>query len=137
MLDAWTLRVASKVARQQKDGSWLYVIDVSMREASVSPDLFRARAPRRPRLQYHKPSPKLVYHNASWRSMARLQKTSPWAKLKGGSARAIFDGDTDTTVAYAVVMAVLHLGVHVGQIQFIAKSLLQDAYAESWTPLTK
>ena len=42
--------------------------------------------------------------------------------------------DTDTTVAYALVMAVSHLGVHVGQVQFIAKGLLQEAYKESWTP---
>jgi hypothetical protein len=42
--------------------------------------------------------------------------------------------DTDTTIAYALVMAVSHLGAHVGQIQFITKSLLREAYKESWTP---
>jgi len=42
--------------------------------------------------------------------------------------------DTDTTIASALVGAASHLAVHVGQIQFIAKSLLQDAYMESWTP---
>ena len=45
--------------------------------------------------------------------------------------------DTDTTIAYALVMAVSHLGVHVGQIQFITKSLLRGAYKESWTPPRK
>jgi hypothetical protein len=42
--------------------------------------------------------------------------------------------DTDTTVAYALVMAVSHLGLHVGQIQFIAKSILKDRYQVAWTP---
>ena len=45
--------------------------------------------------------------------------------------------DTDTTIAYALVMAVSHLGVHVGQIQLITKALLQGAYKESWTPPAK
>ncbi len=36
----------------------------------------------------------------------------------------------DTTVAYALIMAVSHLGLHLGQVQFIAKSLLQDRYRE-------
>jgi Protein of unknown function (DUF1572) len=45
--------------------------------------------------------------------------------------------DTDTTIAYAIVMAVSHLGVHVGQIQFITKSLLNDRYQVAWTPSPK
>ncbi len=42
--------------------------------------------------------------------------------------------DTDTTIAYALVTAVSHLGVHVGQIQFITKGLVGETYKESWTP---
>jgi hypothetical protein len=42
--------------------------------------------------------------------------------------------DEDTTIAYALVMAVSHLGLHVGQIQYIGKMLLSDAYLESWKP---
>jgi Protein of unknown function (DUF1572) len=45
--------------------------------------------------------------------------------------------DTDTSVAYAVVSAVAHLGLHVGQIQYITKMLLGEAYAESWGPRRK
>jgi hypothetical protein len=45
--------------------------------------------------------------------------------------------DTDTTIAYALVGAVSHLSIHVGQMQFIAKSLLQDAYNEFWTAPSK
>jgi hypothetical protein len=37
----------------------------------------------------------------------------------------------DTTVAYALVMAVSHFSLHLGQIQFIAKSILQDEYREA------
>lgn len=37
----------------------------------------------------------------------------------------------DTTVAYALVMAVSHFSLHLGQMQFIAKSLLQDKYREA------
>ena len=40
----------------------------------------------------------------------------------------------NTTVAAALVMAVSHLGLHVGQIQYIGKMLLGDAYQESWKP---
>jgi hypothetical protein len=40
----------------------------------------------------------------------------------------------DVTLAHAVVMAVSHLGLHVGQIQYIGKMLLSDAYVESWKP---
>ena len=38
---------------------------------------------------------------------------------------------TRTTVAYALIMAVSHLGLHLGQIQFIAKDLLQERYREA------
>jgi hypothetical protein len=31
-------------------------------------------------------------------------------------------------------MAVSHLGLHVGQIQYIGKMLLSDSYKESWKP---
>jgi uncharacterized damage-inducible protein DinB len=39
--------------------------------------------------------------------------------------------DFETTMANVLVGAVSHLSVHVGQMQFIAKSLLQEAYKES------
>ena len=42
--------------------------------------------------------------------------------------------DMDVTVANAVVMAVSHLGLHVGQIQYIGKMLLSDAYVGSSEP---
>jgi hypothetical protein len=45
--------------------------------------------------------------------------------------------ETDTTVAYALVMAVSHLGLHVGQIQFIAKAILKDSYKVAWIPPEK
>jgi hypothetical protein len=38
------------------------------------------------------------------------------------------------TIAAALVMAVSHLGLHVGQIQYIGKMLLGSAYKESWKP---
>jgi hypothetical protein len=41
---------------------------------------------------------------------------------------------TDTTIAYALVMAVSHLGLHVGQMQFIAKTLLKEKYQVAWIP---
>ncbi len=37
----------------------------------------------------------------------------------------------DTTIAYALIMAVSHFSLHLGQIQFIAKSLLQERYREA------
>ena len=40
----------------------------------------------------------------------------------------------DVTIAAALVMAVSHLGLHVGQIQYIGKMLLGSAYKESWKP---
>ena len=40
----------------------------------------------------------------------------------------------DVTIARALVMAVSHLGLHVGQMQYIAKMLLADSYKESWAP---
>ena len=40
----------------------------------------------------------------------------------------------DVTIAAALVMAVSHLGLHVGQIQYIGKLLLASAYQESWKP---
>lgn len=40
----------------------------------------------------------------------------------------------DVTIAYALVMAVSHLGLHVGQIQYTGKMLLSDRYEESWKP---
>lgn len=40
----------------------------------------------------------------------------------------------DTTIAAALVMAVSHLGLHVGQIQYIGKMLLGSAYQESSKP---
>jgi hypothetical protein len=42
--------------------------------------------------------------------------------------------DEDVTIAYALVMAVSHLGLHVGQIQYIGKMLLADSYKDSWKP---
>jgi len=45
--------------------------------------------------------------------------------------------DTDTTIAYALVMAVSHLGLHVGQIQFIAKGILKERFQTAWTPPEK
>jgi hypothetical protein len=41
--------------------------------------------------------------------------------------------DFETTMANVLVGAVSHLSVHVGQMQFIAKSMLQKAYKESST----
>jgi hypothetical protein len=40
----------------------------------------------------------------------------------------------NVTLANAVVMAVSHLGLHVGQIQYIGKMLLSDAYVGSSEP---
>lgn len=40
----------------------------------------------------------------------------------------------DVTIARALVVAVSHLGLHVGQIQYIGKMLLSDSYQESWKP---
>ena len=37
----------------------------------------------------------------------------------------------DTTIAYALIMAVSHLSLHLGQMQFIAKSLLRYGYHEA------
>jgi len=37
----------------------------------------------------------------------------------------------DTTIAYALIMAVSHFSLHLGQMQFIAKSLLQYGYHEA------
>jgi hypothetical protein len=45
--------------------------------------------------------------------------------------------DTDTTIAYALVSVVSHLGLHVGQIQFIAKSLLKKDFKTAWSPPEK
>jgi len=39
--------------------------------------------------------------------------------------------NTDTTVAYALLMALTHFGLHLGQIQFITKSILQEKYKEA------
>jgi hypothetical protein len=36
--------------------------------------------------------------------------------------------DRNTTIAFVLVGVVSHLSVHVGQMLFIAKSLLQEAY---------
>jgi hypothetical protein len=38
----------------------------------------------------------------------------------------------DVTIAAALVMAISHLGLHVGQMQYIGKMLLGSAYQESW-----
>jgi len=40
----------------------------------------------------------------------------------------------DVTLANAVVMAVSHLGLHVGQIQYVGKMLLSDRYIGSSEP---
>ncbi len=40
----------------------------------------------------------------------------------------------EVTLAYALVMAVSHLGLHVGQIQYIGKMLLSDSFKTSWKP---
>ena len=40
----------------------------------------------------------------------------------------------DVTIAAALMMAVSHLGLHVGQIQYIGKMLLGSAYQESSKP---
>jgi hypothetical protein len=40
----------------------------------------------------------------------------------------------DVTLANAVVMAVSHIGLHVGQIQYIGKMLLSDSYVGSSEP---
>jgi hypothetical protein len=45
--------------------------------------------------------------------------------------------DADTTIAYALVAVVSHLGLHVGQIQFIAKSILKERYQVAWAPPEK
>jgi uncharacterized damage-inducible protein DinB len=45
--------------------------------------------------------------------------------------------DMDVTLAHAVVMAVSHLRLHVGQIQYIAKMLLSDAFVGSSEPREK
>ena len=46
-------------------------------------------------------------------------------------SEAIRIQDIETTIAYILVGAVSHLSLHVGQMQFIAKSLLQEVYKES------
>jgi hypothetical protein len=38
---------------------------------------------------------------------------------------------TDTTIAYAMIMAVSHFSLHLGQMQFVAKSLLRERYQEA------
>jgi len=39
----------------------------------------------------------------------------------------------DTTMAYALIMSVSHFGLHLGQMQFIAKGILGEGYKEaSW-----
>jgi hypothetical protein len=43
----------------------------------------------------------------------------------------------DVNAAYALISSLTHFGVHVGQMLFIAKTLVADAYRESWTPKTK
>jgi hypothetical protein len=40
----------------------------------------------------------------------------------------------EVKVAYGLAMAVSHFGLHLGQMQFITKMLLQERYHESWTP---
>lgn len=40
----------------------------------------------------------------------------------------------EVTLAYALVMAASHLGLHVGQIQYIGKVLLSDSYKPGWKP---
>ena len=45
--------------------------------------------------------------------------------------------NTETTIAYALVMAVSHLGLHVGQIQFITKGMLKEKFQAAWTPPEK
>jgi hypothetical protein len=37
----------------------------------------------------------------------------------------------DTTIAYALIMAMSHFGLHLGQMQFIAKRLLHENYREA------
>jgi hypothetical protein len=39
--------------------------------------------------------------------------------------------NTDTTVAYALLMALTHFSLHLGQIQFITKNILQEKYTEA------
>jgi hypothetical protein len=38
------------------------------------------------------------------------------------------------TIASALIVALSHFRLHVGQMQYIAKMLLSDAYKESWKP---
>ena len=40
----------------------------------------------------------------------------------------------EVTVASALMMVLSHFSLHVGQMQYIAKMLLGDAYKESWKP---
>ena len=47
--------------------------------------------------------------------------------------RKVIQGE-DTTISYALVMAVSHLGLHVGQMQYVAKMLLGSGYRVSWVP---
>jgi hypothetical protein len=38
---------------------------------------------------------------------------------------------SDMSIGRILIMAVSHTGVHVGQIQYVTKMLLRDAYRES------
>ncbi len=40
--------------------------------------------------------------------------------------------DVERTVAYALVLSVSHMGIHVGQIQIITRSLARTTYQETW-----
>jgi hypothetical protein len=59
--------------------------------------------------------------------LCRVIESVPAARISA----AIRIQDIETTIACVLVGAVSHLSVHVGQMQFIAKSLLQEAYKES------
>ena len=59
--------------------------------------------------------------------LCRVIESVPAARI----SEAIRIQDIETTIAYILVGAVSHLSLHVGQMQFIAKSLLQETYKES------
>jgi hypothetical protein len=47
--------------------------------------------------------------------------------------RKVIQGE-EVTIASALIKVLTHFSLHVGQMQYIAKMLLADAYKESWKP---
>jgi hypothetical protein len=45
--------------------------------------------------------------------------------------------ELDVTIGYAMVMAVSHTGLHIGQMQYITKMILADSYKEATSAIRK